>query len=136
MLIMVPFIVTAGPPGEMVVLAMEKAKGFAVKTWPAAVNTFVWAKGVGCGVVCVGKKIVEDPTTRIADEPSEIGVFDMVIALAPRRRLDPPTTIPDGFSTIRWPAIVMVAGVTGDLSRTPLSSSVGLLSDPASPNAL
>lgn len=43
--------------------------------------------------------MVEDPTTRIPDVPSEIGVFDTVTALPPGTRLDPPMTIPDGSGT-------------------------------------
>ncbi len=34
---MVPPIVTADPPAETVVSAIEKAEGFGVKTWPATV---------------------------------------------------------------------------------------------------
>lgn len=43
-----PSTVTAGPPAEMVVPAMEKADGFGVKVWPATANT-----GVADGIVRV-----------------------------------------------------------------------------------
>lgn len=34
---MVPSIVAAGPPAEMMVLAMGKKEGFGVNVWPATV---------------------------------------------------------------------------------------------------
>ena len=44
----VPATVTAGPPAEIVVPAIEKAEGFGVNVWPATVNAVVVvAKGDG-----------------------------------------------------------------------------------------
>lgn len=37
----VPSTVTAGPPAEIVVPAMEKAEGLGVNTWPATVNALL-----------------------------------------------------------------------------------------------
>ena len=51
-LTMVPSIVTATPPAEIVVSAMAKAEGFAVKVWPAAINT-VEGTGVVRGMMLV-----------------------------------------------------------------------------------
>ena len=40
-LIAVPPTVTAGPPAETILPAIEKAEGFGVKVWPATANTVV-----------------------------------------------------------------------------------------------
>lgn len=61
-LMMVPSIVAAGPPAEMMVLAMGKAEGFGVNVWPATVYALL--KGV---YDWVGRWTVELPIASAPD---------------------------------------------------------------------
>ena len=56
---MVPATVTAGPPAEIVIPAIEKAEGYWLKDWPATVNILV-VVGVDDSV---RSEIVELPIT-------------------------------------------------------------------------
>lgn len=69
----VPAIVTAGPPGTIVIPATTKPVGFAVNVWPSIVKT---------ALVEEGRAIVRVPMTR-PEAPNEITVPEMVTAGRP-----------------------------------------------------
>ena len=80
----VPDTVTAGPPADMVVPAMEKAKGFGVNVWPGTVNGEIGGNagdGVGSEIIVPsiasapdGPRLMILPVTVTAGPPAEIVV--------------------------------------------------------------
>lgn len=83
----VPEMVMAGWPGVRVDPSMRILLGCSVILKLSKVRVD-WIR-VG-GEVIWGKGMVDDPTTRLPDEPREIGVPDMVTADPPGVRVRPP----------------------------------------------
>jgi hypothetical protein len=59
--------------------------------------------------------VVDDPITRTPERPRDIGVLDRVSGRPPGERLEPSMTIPEGFGTRVWPAIVKAFRAGGNL---------------------
>ena len=79
-LMIVPFIVAAGPPAEMTMLAIGKADGLGVKVWPATVYTLLGEESERLGRSTVelpiasapnGSRLIIVPLTMTAEPPAE-----------------------------------------------------------------
>ena len=95
---MVPANVTAGPPAEIVVPAIEKAEGFGVKNWPATVYTPV-AVGVDGSV---GSEVVEMPIANAPERPRPTLVLSTHCAAAPGEIVAPLSMKPVGAAVKVW----------------------------------
>ena len=98
---MVPFIVAAGPPAEMMVLAMRKAEGLGVKVWPATVYTLL-----GEGSDTLGRSTVELSIARTPEVSRLMIVPSTVIAGSPAETTVPAIENAVGFGVKVWPATV------------------------------
>lgn len=112
---MVPFIVAAGPPAEMMVLAMGKAEGLGVKACPATVYTLLGEGSESCG-----RSIVEFPMASTPEGSRLIIVPSTVIAESPAETTVPAIENAVGFGVKVWPATVKIVIEDGLIRETVL----------------
>ena len=112
---MVPFIVAAGPPAEMMVLAMGKAEGLGVKVWSATVYTLL-----GEGSDRLGRSTVELPIASTPEGPRLIIVLSTVTAEPPAETMVPAIKNAVGFGVKVWPATVKIVIEDGLVRETVL----------------
>ena len=97
----VPEIITAEPPGEIVVPSIANPVGWAVNVCPATAKMDC----VGDAVL-IPRSIVEEPICKRDEASRETSVPDMYIGLPPGVSEDPAIGKPVGAAVKVWPATV------------------------------